>query len=92
MWQLDRMYLEEKVEAAMEHYRPDEIIESVILNTKSEDMKELQRTLSEKVTELANGGSTMIITGLNLATEEKLREFIEKEIHTSYNEQQLNIF
>lgn len=39
----------------------------------------------------AHGQSSMVVTGLNLITEERLRDFVEREIHTSVNEQQLNV-
>ncbi len=40
----------------------------------------------------ANGDSHMVITGLNMNTYDKLEDFVHREIHTSVNEQQANIF
>lgn len=92
LWQLDQMWIEEKVEAALEHYSAQDIINAVTRYTKRDDQKDLQQAFADKVMELANGGSTVIVNGLNLDTHERLMNFVEANIHTSCNMQSEFVF
>ncbi len=91
LWTLERLYLEDQISKLYEVFPPNEIIETLSCTIQPKDERGFINACGEAVSVFA-GGDTMIIAGLNLNTWEVLRDFVEAYIHTSVNQQQLNIF
>lgn len=90
--ELEKLWMRQKVARALEVADIDSWMDIVIELTPSEDLPELARQLAASIKYMPGHCSYVVVKCDTMDQEEKVKAFVEREIHTTVNEQIFNLF
>lgn len=89
---LRKMQMKERIQATLEDWDIDVLLEMVIEQTPESEIPDFAQQMAATIQYLPGSAEYVVCKCNTMQQAERVKWFIEKYIHTTYNEQQANMF